>query len=1044
MKTTRKFNKKILASAIASYAFLSMHGAVAQQEQVQSDAVEEVIVLGVRGAQQSAINTKRNASTIVDGIAAEDVGKLPDVTITDSLQRITGVQVERNAGEGGRLSVRGMQQVGVMLNGEQFLAAGNIFGAQPDFTDVPSQLLRAADVYKSLDVRNASSGITGTINLKTFRPFDFKEGFSAAGGWDLSRGEMSKTNDSTFNGLVNWHSDNVGAMISIVTGDKNLANDYVGNYNQGNYPNALKMGPDSPFAGKWTAAPFFGYIAQQQENERNRDGMNAALQADFGDGFELVVEGFYTQAKEYRRSTGLSLTNRWIGLDSVTPQRTLWDKSHYEGSWTGFPITSPTHSAQSVTGKDGREWIVPDEFDARVLWVQSLTTNEVTNSNSKNFNVELNYDNEGAFTGSLRATAANSARGSLNATGQGGINSFMGNTLQNFKGNGVFYPQSTISQYNLMLDPTREAQVGAQGGRYVLPNPQGYASDPNLKLSLHDYVFGWSGFDTPIEGALTDASGKKGLSAYMANKASWIKEGLQLEGLNHDDSASLRTFSAQGNYKFEDSFVTDVDVGLRSSRRSVENVAFNYLAQFYRGSPNRVDGQTNVEGCFAQWRSIDTPFDGSDCSAGEKVGGNFIPYTALAPQSLDHNGEMLKFVTDTGQYAKGIPGYWAIDPHTFDDPVAFNQKVFGNIKKAVDADNSYGLTLSETSAYAVGNFKAGIVSGNLGVRVVETELVANVSNPGPDAPHSNQTPSEGTSKLVQDYRYVLPSVNLSFDATDDIKFRVAVSKNKQELDLNNYGASLNIFTGQDANGNRIPTSFASGGNIKAKPWLSKNYDVSAEYYIGEASMVSLGAFMVKIDSYTATESGQKMTVDYFGKSYDIEGTALVERGNGEVKGLELSSKIALSDFIDAGVLSNFGIEANYTYSPSSQDGLSDATDLNGEKYPFINNSKQTYNFAVWYQKDKLQARVALNGRSSRFITSNGNTPNSISIWSPSESFLDANVSYDVLDNVTVYVQGSNLTSTDQKQEVRFTDSVSQDLNVFDNEARYSLGVRAKF
>src|SRR6478735_10060028 len=171
MKTTRSFKKKLLTSAIASYALVGFHNAMAADTPDQNENVEEVIVLGVKGAQQSAINTKREATSIVDGIAAEDIGKLPDTTITDSLQRITGVQIEHTAGEGGKLSIRGMQQVAVMMNGEQFLAAGNLNSAQPDFNDVPAQLLRAADVYKTLDVRNNQSGITGTINIKTFRPF---------------------------------------------------------------------------------------------------------------------------------------------------------------------------------------------------------------------------------------------------------------------------------------------------------------------------------------------------------------------------------------------------------------------------------------------------------------------------------------------------------------------------------------------------------------------------------------------------------------------------------------------------------------------------------------------------------------------------------------------------------------------------------------------------------------------------------------------------------------------------------------------------------
>ncbi|HEY0893983.1 MAG TPA: TonB-dependent receptor plug domain-containing protein, partial [Cellvibrio sp.] len=372
MNTKRGFKKKLIASAIASYAAFGLGTQVFAQ--TTDDSIEEVIVLGVKGAQQNAINTKREAKSIVDGISAEDVGKLPDVTITDSLQRITGVQIQRNAGEGGRLSVRGLDQVAVMLNGEQFLAAGNLAGAQPDFGDVPAQLLRAADVYKSLDVTNKVSGITGTIDIKTFRPMDFKEGFSAAGGYDLSNGEISDEMDSTFNALINWRNENIGVMLSGVTGSKNLANDYAGRAGD---PAAYQMGPDSEFDGKWMPNHNHGYRFSRSANERNRDGINAALQADLGEGLELVVEAFHTQAKEYQREVGLNISNRWQGMTALSAERQAMFDDQYQNGWTGAQIAVPTSSSDSITGKDGREWIIADEFSVEPLWLQSIGGNKV-------------------------------------------------------------------------------------------------------------------------------------------------------------------------------------------------------------------------------------------------------------------------------------------------------------------------------------------------------------------------------------------------------------------------------------------------------------------------------------------------------------------------------------------------------------------------------------------------------------------------------------------------------------------------------------------
>lgn len=86
-----------MAACYGSVATLAMLGMTASVN-AQENTIEEVVVTGVYASQQNAINTKRNAASVVDAISAEDIGKLPDVTIADSLQRIPGIQVERTAG----------------------------------------------------------------------------------------------------------------------------------------------------------------------------------------------------------------------------------------------------------------------------------------------------------------------------------------------------------------------------------------------------------------------------------------------------------------------------------------------------------------------------------------------------------------------------------------------------------------------------------------------------------------------------------------------------------------------------------------------------------------------------------------------------------------------------------------------------------------------------------------------------------------------------------------------------------------------------------
>ena len=103
----------------------------------------------------------------MDSISAESIGQLPDVTITDALQRITGVQINRDGGVGTTLNVRGLPQVGTMLNGEVFITPDQIDSQQPDFTTLPATLFNQVDVIKAPTAALTAGGgaIAGTVTL---------------------------------------------------------------------------------------------------------------------------------------------------------------------------------------------------------------------------------------------------------------------------------------------------------------------------------------------------------------------------------------------------------------------------------------------------------------------------------------------------------------------------------------------------------------------------------------------------------------------------------------------------------------------------------------------------------------------------------------------------------------------------------------------------------------------------------------------------------------------------------------------------------------
>lgn len=155
---------------------LSLGAAYAQSSDSpvsEERTLDTVVVQGVRSSLESAVDTKRNASQISDVIVSEDVAKLPDENIAEALQRVTGIQITRDRGEGSRATIRGLTQVRTELNGRTLLDPEG----ERDFelSTLPSEMIKEIRVTKSPTADQAEGGLGGTINVITRQPFDFEE-----------------------------------------------------------------------------------------------------------------------------------------------------------------------------------------------------------------------------------------------------------------------------------------------------------------------------------------------------------------------------------------------------------------------------------------------------------------------------------------------------------------------------------------------------------------------------------------------------------------------------------------------------------------------------------------------------------------------------------------------------------------------------------------------------------------------------------------------------------------------------------------------------
>ncbi len=177
-----KFKFHLLAGAATGSILLMGSPSFAQEAQTTtSEAAEEAKVLdvitvtGIKRSIEDALATKRESNSIIEAISAEDIGKLPDLSIADSLARLPGVTAQRVRGRSQQVSIRGLgPDFSLALwNGREVVSAGNNRGVE--FDQFPSELISQGVVYKTPDATLAATGIAGAVDLRTARPLDYSE-----------------------------------------------------------------------------------------------------------------------------------------------------------------------------------------------------------------------------------------------------------------------------------------------------------------------------------------------------------------------------------------------------------------------------------------------------------------------------------------------------------------------------------------------------------------------------------------------------------------------------------------------------------------------------------------------------------------------------------------------------------------------------------------------------------------------------------------------------------------------------------------------------
>ncbi|MEY3985040.1 MAG: hypothetical protein RLZ59_485, partial [Pseudomonadota bacterium] len=222
MRYTKRNHSLFKAALIAGSALALPSTAWAQQAEAETP-VDEIIVTGFRQSLQAALNVKKNSVAAVDAVVAEDIAKFPDQNLAESLQRIPGISISRDGGEGRAITVRGLssQFTRVRVNGMETIAT-SVDGASAnrdrafDFNVFASELFSSLVVHKTAEASLDEGSLGAVVDLNTGNPLAGKTGLTAAGSVVGSYNDLSKNVGPRLAGLLSWKNDagTLGASIS--------------------------------------------------------------------------------------------------------------------------------------------------------------------------------------------------------------------------------------------------------------------------------------------------------------------------------------------------------------------------------------------------------------------------------------------------------------------------------------------------------------------------------------------------------------------------------------------------------------------------------------------------------------------------------------------------------------------------------------------------------------------------------------------------------------------------------------------------------------
>lgn len=877
--------------------------AAAAQAEADSDVV--VVVKGLRKSLKSAVDRKRNSKQIVDSIDAEDAGKLPDNNVIEALAHVTGIQITRARGEGSELMIRGQSDIQTTLNGSPNNAG---VGRAASLNDIPAELLKSVQVYKTRTADQVEGGIGGTVNVDLRRPLDLKKGWTLAGSVRNVYGSIGNTESPYASALIAKRFDTPIGEMGI------LAN------------------------------------LSYQETNYNEQYIRSETPQDFRYWTDML--GLLTPAQKAANLPGqegniISLYRTEYGVESGKVRRPSFNFAY--------------------------QWRVNDQLDL-LLETSSFTSNSsnsysALNTRIKDFSdgriTDLVFMPDGTTLKSLRVVDINPTNGNIAPVGPTARDDF--NLSKNNRINFELHWHNDRANINLTAYRDENSSVS-----------QWYTQSQRLK-GLTQYTVDFDSDKVPNGGPWVDYQNAAGQSIDVSDINNYNMFFLE-NGKNFQDSTET-VFAADLTYRLsDDKFFRSFQAGVRHTDRDASQAYGYRYAYFGYDFGQQVDKSVSL---------LDFPGGTGYVPVTVDIDGVDAPtWYRISRDSLLGNFDAIRAYASTPSKTSetGGSGVWS-------DEVVSTEQLNGSFSSN---EKTAAIYAQVNYAFTVGNVP---IDGVAGVRSVHTwgNSISTQYKNGVATP----VPFEG------DYTDVLPNLTAVAHFTPKLQLRLAYTLNVQRPGFQDSSPFV-MYDTVNLNG--------WGGNPDLKPNKETSYDASLEYYFGRGGILSAATYLKKPDNFIVYGRAPRV-ID--GVTYQIN--MPTNAGPAEYQGVELTAQ-GFFDFLP-GPWNNFGASANLTYNTKAEIKYGfyngePVTQVQIDTIPGLfdapNNSKLTYNLAVYYETPKFSARLAYNHRDRYRGYLDGYSKIGYSTYYEPTERLDMAINYTPVQYMTLSLEGTNLTEDDSR------------------------------